>query len=83
MKVNIHEAKTHLSRLVDRAAAGEEIIIGRAGKPVARLVAYVPPVERRQLGQWHGLAWMAPDFDETDERTIRLFEESELAPRSR
>ncbi len=48
-QVNIHEAKTHLSRLDDRAAAGEEIIIGRAGKPVARLVAYVSPVERRQL----------------------------------
>jgi prevent-host-death family protein len=79
---NIHEAKTHLSRLVDRAAAGEEIIIGRAGKPIAKLVAYKPPVERRQLGQWTSLTWIAPDFDETDEETIQLFEESELIPSS-
>jgi prevent-host-death family protein len=77
MHVNIHEAKTHLSRLVDRAAAGEEIIIGRAGKPVARLIAYKPPVVERQLGRWTGLTWMAPDFDATDEETIRLFEEGE------
>lgn len=40
--VNVHEAKTHLSRLLDRAAAGEEIVIGRNGKPVARLVALEP-----------------------------------------
>jgi prevent-host-death family protein len=80
MKVNIHEAKTHLSRLVDRAAAGEDVVIGRAGKPVARLVAYQPPPARRTLGQWKGLARMAPDFDEMDEETIRLFEESELLP---
>ena len=42
-KVNIHEAKTHLSKLLERAAAGEEIIIGKAGKPVARLIAYKEP----------------------------------------
>ena len=80
MQINIHEAKTHLSRLVDRAVAGEEIIIGRAGRPVARLVAYKPPVERRQLGRWKGLTWMAPDFDMTDEETLRLFEEGEPIP---
>jgi prevent-host-death family protein len=77
---NIHEAKTHLSRLVDRAAAGEEIVIARAGKPVAKLVAYKAPVGRRQLGHWTSLTWIAPDFDETDEETIKLFEESELFP---
>lgn len=77
---NIHEAKTHLSRLVDRAAAGEEIIIARAGKPIAKLVPYKAPVGRRELGHWTGLTWIAPDFDETDEETIRLFEESEVFP---
>jgi len=75
MPVNIHEAKTHLSRLVDRAAAGEEIVIARAGRPVARLVAYVPRVPDRKLGAWRGKVWMAPDFDETDEDTVRLFED--------
>jgi prevent-host-death family protein len=77
MKVNIHEAKTHLSRLVDRAAKGEEITIARAGKPVARLVPYQPTVERRVPGFWRGQTWMAPDFDETDEHTVRLFEDGE------
>ena len=75
MKVNIHEAKTHLSRLVDRAAAGEEIIIGRAGKPIAKLVAYRTPVARRELGAWEGRVRMAPDFDAADDEITRLFEE--------
>jgi prevent-host-death family protein len=77
MRVNIHEAKTHLSRLVDRAAAGEEIIIGRAGKPVARLVALEPPAEKRRLGVWKGQVWVSPDFDEEDRELTRLFEEGE------
>ena len=80
MRVNIHEAKTHLSRLVDRAAAGEEIIIGRAGKPVAKLVAYTPPVEYRVPGALKGQIWVAPDFDETDEELVELFEEGPLFP---
>lgn len=77
MAVNIHEAKTHLSRLVDRAAAGEEIVIARAGKPLARLVAYAPPPQERRLGTARGQVWMAPDFDEADEDITRLFEEGE------
>lgn len=77
MQVNIHEAKTHLSRLVDRAAAGEEIVIARAGKPVAKLVAYQPVVERRPLGLWKGRATIGPEFDEMDEELIRLFEGEE------
>ena len=77
MKVNIHDAKTHLSRLVDRAAAGEEITIARAGKPVAKLVPYQVPVERRVPGTWRGQVWMAPDFDATDEQLIALFENGE------
>ncbi len=77
MSVNIHEAKTHLSRLVDRAAAGEEIVIARAGKPLARLVAYVPPVKDRELGLWKGKVWIAPDFDEVDEEIAALFEGGE------
>lgn len=76
MRVNIHEAKTHLSRLVDRAAGGEEITIARAGKPVAKLVAYGPPGEARTPGAWRGQVWMAPDFDDADEEINRLFEDS-------
>jgi len=47
MQVNIHQAKTHLSRLVERAGHGEEIVIARAGKPVAKLVAFRTPRERK------------------------------------
>lgn len=77
MKVNIHEAKTHLSRLVDRAAAGEEIVIGRAGKPVARLVAYRPTVGRREPGLWRGRVTIRPGFDEVDAVITADFEASE------
>ncbi len=75
--VNIHEAKTHLSRLVEEAAAGEEIIIAKNGKPVAKLVPYTTSRERRPLGGMEGQIWMADDFDETPEWLIRLFEGEE------
>jgi prevent-host-death family protein len=74
MLVNMHEAKTHLSRLVERAAAGEEIVIGKAGKPMARLVPYQERRERRQPGRLKGRIWMADDFDETPEWLIKMFE---------
>lgn len=62
MEVNIHEAKTHLSRLLQRVAAGEEITIARSGVPVARLVA-VEPTAKRPLGFARGEVWVADDFD--------------------
>jgi len=63
--VNVYEAKTHLSQLLDRAAAGEEIVIARAGRPVARLVALAEPTPLpRTPGGWHGKVSIAPDFDE-------------------
>ncbi len=63
--VNIHAAKTHLSRLVDAAAAGEEILIARAGRPVARLVPLqdVVTAPRRQLGRLAGRLQVPADFD--------------------
>jgi len=62
--VNIHEAKTHLSRFVDQAAAGDEIIIARAGKPVARLVPLAPAEGApRQLGLGAGRFSLPADFD--------------------
>lgn len=62
MEVNIHEAKTHLSRLLQRVAAGEEVTIARSGVHVARLVA-VEPMEKRPLGFARGEVWVADDFD--------------------
>jgi prevent-host-death family protein len=61
--VNIHQAKTHLSRLVERAEAGEEIVIARSGRPVARLVPYARPEQRRNFGRMHGLIRISDDFD--------------------
>ena len=61
--VNIHEAKTHLSRLVERAEHGEEIIIARSGRPVARLVPLEGPVRPRVCGRMRGKIRLADDFD--------------------
>jgi len=63
--VNVYEAKTHLSQLLDRAAAGEEIVIARAGRPIARLVPLEgPPSRRRSPGGWRGKVRISDDFDE-------------------
>jgi prevent-host-death family protein len=62
--VNIYDAKTNLSKLVDRAAAGEEIIIAKAGKPKAKLVPYQSPRKKRRGGQnLLGITYIADDFD--------------------
>lgn len=71
--VNMHEAKTHLSRLVERVEQGEEIVIGRAGKPVARLIGYRRDQRPRVFGQWQGLVTVGPEFDAADEEIARLF----------
>ena len=72
--VNIHEAKTHLSRLVERVEAGEEVVIARAGRPVARLVAYRARTAPRMPGAWKGRVRLTPDFDTHDEELITSFE---------
>ncbi len=61
--VNLHAAKTHLSRPVDQAAAGEEVIIAKAGKPVAKLVALDQPPRKRVLGILAGKLHVPDDFD--------------------
>ncbi|MDY7103729.1 MAG: type II toxin-antitoxin system prevent-host-death family antitoxin [Actinomycetota bacterium] len=74
MIVNMHEAKTQLSRLVEKAAAGEDIIIGRSGRPVARLVPYVEAPKARVPGRLRGRIQIADDFDDPDEEIADLFE---------
>lgn len=76
MIVNMHEAKTHLSRLVERAAGGEEIVIGRAGKPVARLTAYAASASPRVPGALAGRMRIGDDFDDTAEWLLDAFEGS-------
>jgi len=63
MEVNIHEAKTHLSRLLQKVAEGEEVTIARAGVPVARLVPVEVKKNVRPLGFARGEIWVADDFD--------------------
>lgn len=72
--VNVHEAKTHLSRLLERVEAGEEIVIARAGRPIARLVQYRGRTAPREPGLWRGRVTIAADFDEPDERLLEAFE---------
>ena len=61
--VNIHEAKTHLSRILDRVAAGEEVLIARAGKPIARLVPVAVEKKARTFGTYKGRIRIHDDFD--------------------
>ncbi len=72
-EVTIHEAKTHLSRLVQRAHAGEDIVIRRGKVPMAKLVRYDPPVLRRSPGRLRGQIEMAADFDDLDDEMGDLF----------
>ncbi len=82
--VNMHEAKTHLSRLVERVEGGEEIVISRAGKPAVKLV----PIDRakpgkRKLGGLEGKFEMPSDeeWERVSKEVERDFEESEIFPR--
>ena len=61
--INIHDAKTNLSRLLEKVAAGEEIVIAKAGKPMARLVPLVGKPKRRKLGVFKGQLNVPDDFD--------------------
>ena len=73
--VNMHEAKTHLSRLVERAERGEEVLIARNGKPVAKLVRLESEFKpaKRPLGDMRGLIKLPDDFDEEDPEIIEMF----------
>lgn len=81
-QVNVHYAKTHLSQiLAEVEEGGEEFVIARAGKPVARIVREQP--ERkvlRKAGAMKGEIWFAPDYDEAKEEIRRDFEESLAKP---
>lgn len=72
---NISEAKATLSKLIEQVLNGEEVIIGKAGKPVAKLVPYTQDTSPRTLGagQWKGKIWMADDFDDLPDDVLNLF----------
>ena len=72
---NISEAKATLSKLVEKVLKGEEVIIGKAGKPVAKLIPYDLETSPRKLGvgHWQGQIWIANDFDDQPEDIMQLF----------
>lgn len=90
MIVNIHAAKTHLSKLIERMEAGEEVIIARAGRPVARLAPLTagapadtpegPDTLPSWMGSLRGRIWIAPDDHEDWAETVRLMEEGPIFP---
>lgn len=64
LQVNVHEAKTQLSKLLAKVEQGEEVVIARDGKPIAKLVPFRAPAKKRlRVGDWKGRIWMSPDFD--------------------
>jgi prevent-host-death family protein len=79
-EVNVYEAKTHLSRLLERVEAGEEIIIARNGRPVARLVPTQRERPPRVPGAWSGKVWIADDFDEPDDELTDLMINAPIFP---
>lgn len=72
---NISEAKASLSKLIEKVLKGDEVVIGKAGKPVAKLVPYDLESSPRRLGagNWRGKIWLADDFDELPEDIVELF----------
>lgn len=78
MFVNIHEAKTHFSKLINQALEGDEVIIAKGGKPVIRLVPYVDEPGVRQGGQFRGVLSISEDFNEPlPDDLLKLFHEDE------
>ena len=85
MIVNIHAAKTNLSKLIERAEAGEEVVIARNGKPAVRLTPVVPiatGVEEGEMPSWigslQGQIWIAPGSEEPDEELTREMEDGPI-----
>ena len=76
VKANIHDAKTNLSRLIEQALAGEEVVIAKAGKPLVKLVPVDEAAELARpglLGSMRGEIWYAPDYDKADGEIEALF----------
>lgn len=82
--VSVTEAKAQFSRLLERVAAGEDIVITRSGKPVARLVPCAQPKPaRRKPGSLKGKIWISPDFGKQDKEIEALFYDSPIEPPER
>lgn len=81
MRVNMHEAKSQLSRLAALARAGEQVVICKAGRPWLRLIPYEEGgAETRRLGGLEGRIWMSEDFDNEDEELVAAIEGANIFP---
>ena len=81
MEVNVHEAKTHFSRLLERVALGEEVIIAKAGTPVAKLVPLKKTPEKRVFGSAKGDFTVPDNFNDPDPEIEDLFYNGPLLPK--
>lgn len=77
---NIYEAKTNLSKLIEYVLSGKEVVIAKAGKPVVKLVSYLPSKEKRKPGLLKGKIMIPDDFDDESEEINKLFYGSKLTP---
>ena len=76
--INIHQAKTNLSKLIEKTLNGEDIIIAKAGKPVAKLIAYKEKLKPRKPGLLKGKIWISDDFNDEDPEINKLFYEGDI-----
>lgn len=80
MQVNMHEAKSQLSALAERARKGERVIIAKAGEPFVELIAVREERPKIKFGTLKGKIWISPDFDKPDPELIESFYNSKLDP---
>lgn len=76
--MNIHQAKTNLSKLIAMTLAGQDVIIAKAGKPVIKLVAYKEKLKPRKFGLLKGKIWISDDFDDEDPEINKLFYDGDI-----
>lgn len=83
LMANIYQAKTQFSKLIGEVLNGKEVIIAKAGKPVAKLVAYKEEAKPRKFGLWEGKVFVPDDFNDEDEAINKLFYEGEIFPKEK
>lgn len=76
--INIHEAKTNLSKLIEKTLNGEDVVIAKAGKPIVKMVVYKEKVKPRKPGLWKGKVWISDDFNDEDPEINKLFYDGKI-----
>ena len=76
--MNIHQAKTNLSKLIEMTLAGENVVIAKAGKPVVKLVVYKEKLKPRRPGLLKGKIWISDNFNDEDPEINKLFYEGDI-----